>query len=246
MIEQLIDFVLHVDRHLEVFARENGTLIYGLLFAIVFCETGLVVTPFLPGDSLLFAVGALAPQGLIEMRLIVPLLISAAIIGDNLNYWIGRKAGGWIVRQRWFKQAYMSRTEEFFERHGGKSIILARFVPIVRTFAPFTAGFGKMRYARFLTFSISGAFIWVLSFTLAGYFLGQIPVIKQNLKLVFLLIIVVSVLPVVFEFVRHRRARPAPASGNKPADSPESAETTSGVAAESVTARKLAPEETQP
>lgn len=209
IIEQLLDLILHVDKHLEVFARDHGTLIYVLLFTIVFCETGLIVTPFLPGDSLLFAVGALAPQGLIELEIVIPLLIGAAIIGDNLNYWIGRKAGGWIVRQRWFKQAYMSQTEEFFARHGGKAIILARFAPIIRTFAPFTAGFGKMRYARFLTFSITGGIIWVLSFCLAGYFLGQIPVIKQNLKLVFVLIIGVSLLPIVIEFVRHKMAAKA-------------------------------------
>ena len=204
MIETLIDYVLHVDKHLVVFAQNYGTLIYVLLFGIIFCETGLIVTPFLPGDSLLFAVGALAPQGLVEMQIVVPLLIAAAIIGDNLNYWIGRKAGGWIVRQRWFKQAYMSKTEAFFEKHGGKAIVLARFAPIIRTFAPFTAGFGQMRYARFLTFSVTGGIIWVVSFTLAGYFLGQIPFIKNNIKVVFLLIIVVSLLPIMIEIVKHK------------------------------------------
>ena len=206
MIEQLIDYVLHVDKHLLVFAQNYGTLIYVLLFAIVFCETGLIVTPFLPGDSLLFAVGALAPQGMVRLELVMPLLIAAAIIGDNLKYWIGRKAGGWIVRQRWFKQDYMSKTEAFFTKHGGKAIVLARFAPIIRTFAPFTAGFGRMNYGRFLTFSISGAFAWVLSFCLAGYFLGQIPWIKSNLKVVFLLIIVVSLMPIVIEFFKHRAA----------------------------------------
>ena len=205
MIEQLIDYVLHVDKHLVVFAQNYGTLIYVLLFGIVFCETGLVVTPFLPGDSLLFAVGALAPQGLVQMEYIIPLLIGAAILGDNLNYWIGRRAGGWMVKQRWFKQDYMHKTEAFFLRHGGKAIILARFAPIIRTFAPFTAGFGRMSYPRFLTFSIAGALIWVLSFTFAGYFLGQIPFIKNNIKLVFLLIIVVSLVPVGLEIIRHRR-----------------------------------------
>ncbi len=204
MISQLLDYVLHVDKYLQAFALEHGTLIYVLLFAIVFCETGLVVTPFLPGDSLLFAVGALVPQGLVKLEIVLPLLISAAIIGDNLNYWIGRKAGKWIVTQRWFKRDYLSQTEAFFTKHGGKAIILARFVPIVRTFAPFTAGFGRMQYSRFLGYSLGGGFIWVLSFTLAGYFLGQIPVIKNNLKLVFLLIIFVSVLPIVIEVLRHK------------------------------------------
>lgn len=206
MIEQLIDYILHVDKHLLVFAQNYGTLIYVLLFVIVFCETGLVVTPFLPGDSLLFAVGALAPQGLVRMEVIVPLLILAAILGDAFNYWVGRKAGGWMVNQRWFRRDYLARTEEFFAKHGGKAIILARFVPIIRTFAPFTAGFGRMNARRFFFFNVTGALIWVLSFSLAGYFLGQIPWIKSNLKLVFLLIIVVSVLPIVIEFLKHRMA----------------------------------------
>jgi len=210
MISQLLDYVLHVDKHLQIFAQEHGTLIYVLLFAIVFCETGLVVTPFLPGDSLLFAVGALAAQGLIRMEVVVPLLIGAAIIGDNLNYWIGRKSGTWMVTQSWFKRDYLSKTEDFFIRHGGKAIILARFVPIVRTFAPFTAGFGQMNYMRFLCYSLGGGLVWVVSFTLAGYFLGSIPIIKNNLKLVFLLIIVVSVLPVVIEVWRHKQAAKKP------------------------------------
>lgn len=204
MISQLLDYVLHVDKHLLVFAQEYGTLIYVLLFAIVFCETGLVVTPFLPGDSLLFAVGALAPQGMVKLEIVVPLLIAAAILGDNLNYWIGRKAGKWMVTQRWFKRDYLAKTEAFFVKHGGKAIILARFVPIVRTFAPFTAGFGQMEYRRFLAYSLGGGLVWVLSFTLGGFFLGQVPWIKSNLKIVFLMIIVVSVLPIVFEVVKHK------------------------------------------
>ncbi len=218
MISQLLDFVLHVDKHLQVFAQEHGALIYGLLFAIIFCETGLVVMPFLPGDSLLFAVGALAAQGYLKIELIIPLLMCAAIIGDNLNYWIGRKAGGWIVNQRWFKRDYLAKTEAFFVKHGGKAIILARFVPIVRTFAPFTAGFGRMDYRRFLAYSLGGGLFWVLSFSIAGYFLGSIPVIKNNIKLVFLLIIVVSVLPIVIEVIKHRmEAKKARASGEEDA-----------------------------
>jgi len=202
----LLDLILHVDKHLLNFAQDYGTLIYVLLFAIVFCETGLVVTPFLPGDSLLFAVGALSVQGFVKLEYIIPLLILAAIIGDNLNYWIGRKAGAWMVTQKWFKREYLSQTEAFFVKHGGKAIILARFVPIVRTFAPFTAGFGQMQYSRFLSYSLGGGFIWVLTFTIAGYFLGSIPVIKNNLKLVFVLIIVVSVLPIVIEVIKHKMA----------------------------------------
>ena len=206
MIGDFLDLILHVDKHLLTFAQNYGTLIYVLLFAIVFCETGLVVTPFLPGDSLLFAVGALSVQGFVRLELIIPLLISAAIIGDNLNYWIGRKAGGWMVTQKWFKRDYLSKTEAFFVKHGGKAIVLARFVPIVRTFAPFTAGFGQMQYSRFLSYSLGGGFIWVLTFTLAGYFLGSIPFIKNNLKLVFVLIIVVSVLPIVIEVIKRKLA----------------------------------------
>jgi len=204
MISQLLDFVLHIDKHLQAFAQDHGALIYGLLFAIIFCETGLVVMPFLPGDSLLFAVGALSAQGLVRIELIIPLLMCAAIIGDNLNYWIGRKAGGWIVNQRWFKRDYLAKTEAFFVKHGGKAIILARFVPIVRTFAPFTAGFGRMDYRRFLAYSLGGGLVWVLSFSIAGYFLGSIPIIKNNLKLVFVLIIVVSLLPILFEVLKHK------------------------------------------
>ncbi len=204
MVSQLLDYVLHVDKHLQAFAEAHGMLIYILLFAIVFCETGLVVTPFLPGDSLLFAVGALAAQNLLKLEYIMPLLMLAALCGDNLNYWIGRKAGGWMVNQRWFKREYLAKTESFFVKHGGKAIILARFVPIIRTFAPFTAGFGRMQYMRFLCYSIGGGLFWVISFTLAGYFLGSIPIIKNNLKLVFLLIIVVSVLPIVLEVIKHK------------------------------------------
>lgn len=215
MISQLLDYVLHVDRHLEAFALEHRMLIYGLLFAIIFCETGLVVTPFLPGDSLLFAVGALAAQGLVKIEFTVPLMIAAAILGDNVNFWIGRKAGAWIVTQRWFKRHYLAKTEEFFVTHGGKAIILARFVPIVRTFAPFTAGFGQMHYARFLGYSLGGGILWVVSFSMAGYFLGSVPIIKNNLKIVFLMIIVVSVLPLVFELVKHKRAARKAVKPNK-------------------------------
>lgn len=215
MIEQFIDYILHVDKHLLAFAQSYGTLIYVLLFAIVFCETGLVATPFLPGDSLLFAVGALAPQGFVELKIVIPLLIAAAILGDTVNYWIGRKAGGWIVGRKWFKREYMAKTEEFFIRHGGKAIILARFVPIIRTFAPFTAGMGKMEYRRFMYFNVIGAIVWVIGFVIAGFFLGQIPFIKNNLKMVFVLIIVFSMLPILFEYLRHR-------SESKVARNPES------------------------
>lgn len=204
MISQFIDYVLHVDKHLQGFAEGHRTMIYVLLFAIVFCETGLVVTPFLPGDSLLFAVGALAAQGLLKIEFVIPLLMVAAIVGDNLNYWIGRKSGAWIVTQRWFKRDYLTKTEHFFVKHGGRAIIIARFVPIVRTFAPFTAGFGQMHYSRFLAFSVGGGLLWVAGISLLGYALGNIPVIKSNFKLVSVMIIVVSVLPIVIEVIKHK------------------------------------------
>jgi membrane-associated protein len=204
MISQFIDYVLHVDKHLQGFAEEHRTMIYALLFLIVFCETGLVVTPFLPGDSLLFAVGALAAQGLLRIEIIIPLLMAAAIIGDNLNYWIGRKSGAWIVTQRWFKRDYLTKTEHFFVKHGGRAIVIARFVPIMRTFAPFTAGFGQMHYPRFLLFSVGGGLLWVAGISMLGFALGNIPIIKSNFKLVSLLIIFVSVLPILIEVIKHK------------------------------------------
>lgn len=203
---QLFDFILHVDKHLQTFAEEHRTAIYILLFAIVFCETGLVVTPFLPGDSLLFAVGALAAQGLLRIEWIIPLLMGAAILGDNLNYWIGRRSGDWMVTRPWFKREYLTKTEHFFVKHGGRAIIIARFVPIVRTFAPFTAGFGQMHYSRFLAFSIGGGLLWVGGISLLGYALGNLPFIKSNFKLVSLLIIAVSLLPILIEVLQHKSA----------------------------------------
>lgn len=205
MLKDLLDLFLHIDKHLVDFAKEHGPLIYALLFAIVFCETGLVVMPFLPGDSLLFAVGALAGMGLIRLEIVIPLLFGAAILGDNVNYWIGRRSGQWMVKQRWFKRKYLEKTERFFVQYGGKAIVLARFVPIVRTFAPFTAGFGRMDYGRFLAYSVGGGIFWVTIFCIAGYFLGSIPFIRDNLKIAFLVIIVVSLIPVFIEFLKHRR-----------------------------------------
>lgn len=207
MLHDLLDLILHIDKHLIEFTENHGPLIYALLFAIVFCETGLVITPFLPGDSLLFAVGALAGMELIRLDIVIPLLVGAAILGDNLNYWIGRKSGQWIVKQRWFKKDYLEKTERFFVKYGGKAIVLARFVPIVRTFAPFTAGFGRMDYGRFLAFSIGGGIFWVVLFCVLGYFLGSIDIIKNNLKIAFLVIIIVSLIPVFIEFINHRREK---------------------------------------
>lgn len=213
---EIIDFIAHVDKHLQTFAEQHGPLIYALLFVIVFCETGLVVTPFLPGDSLLFAVGALAAQGFMKIEIIIPLLVCAAILGDNLNYWIGRRSGGWMVKQRWFNRDYLAKTEAFFVKHGGRAIVIARFVPIVRTFAPFTAGFGRMQYRRFLMFSLGGGLFWVVSISTLGFALGNIPIIKSNFKLVSLLIIFVSVLPILIEVIKHKREARRAAAPDKP------------------------------
>ncbi len=205
---EILDLFLHLPDHLAEFIRDHGTLIYGLLFLIVFCETGLVVTPFLPGDSLLFAIGALAADPLSGLNIWISaaILLVAAILGDTVNYWIGRKAGGWMMRKfpRIVKPAHIAKTNEFFTRYGGKTIIIARFVPIVRTFAPFVAGTGEMDYRRFMFFNVTGALLWVGLILPAGWFFGNIPVVKQNFELVILGIIVISVLPMIYEIARSR------------------------------------------
>jgi membrane-associated protein len=213
--KHLVEIFLHLDKHLNQWAGDLGGGLYGLLFAIVFCETGLVVTPFLPGDSLLFAVGALcAIDGSpISLPLIVVLLFAAAVIGDAVNYAIGRRLGPAVFKSEGsflLNKKHLLRTQAFYEKHGGKTIVLARFMPIIRTFAPFVAGIGQMRYARFFTFNVAGAGAWVASFTLLGYFFGNVPAVKQNFTLVILAIIVLSVLPGVIEFLRARRT-PLPA-----------------------------------
>ncbi len=204
----LWDFAVHLDVHLAAFITEHGTWVYALLFAIIFCETGLVVTPFLPGDSLLFVVGALAAAGGMDIRLVIALLVIAALSGDNVNYWIGRWAGPKVFRTedaRWLNRRHLERTHAFYERHGGKAIIIARFVPIVRTYVPFVAGVGTMPYARFLAFSVAGALLWVVSLSLAGYWFGNIPLVKDNLALAIVAIVALSVLPIAVEFLRARR-----------------------------------------
>ena len=209
LLSGFMDLVLHLDRHLLDLAREYGIWIYGILFVIVFLETGVVVTPFLPGDSLLFVAGALAATGEMDIRALVLLLIVAAILGDSLNYAIGRYFGPRVFRfedSRFFKRAYIDRTHAFFERHGGKTIVIARFVPIIRTYAPFVAGIGHMPYRRFLSFNVGGAVLWVGLLAYAGYLFGNLPVIRNNLTLVILGIIFVSLLPGIAEFLRARRA----------------------------------------
>jgi len=211
VIRQLVDFILHIDVHLAELIARYGTGTLVLLFLIVFAETGLVVTPFLPGDSLLFAAGAFAARGALDIRLLVPVLLVAAILGDTVNYWIGHKLGrrAFSGKIPFIKEEYLQRTERFYEKHGGKTIILARFVPIIRTFAPFVAGVGTMSYGRFFSYNVIGAVLWVLLFTVGGYFFGNLPLVQRNFKLVILAIIVVSVLPIVVEYLRARKAAPA-------------------------------------
>jgi membrane-associated protein len=204
-----IEFFLHIDKHLEPLLISYGAWVYLILFLIIFCETGLVVTPFLPGDSLLFAAGALAAAtGALNPVLLFIVLALAAIAGDTANYFIGHFFGLKIFEMNipFLKKEYLDRTHEFYEKYGGKTIILARFVPIVRTFAPFVAGVGSMTYSRFITYNIVGGIAWIALFIFSGYFIGNVPLIKNNFSIVTVLIILISVLPMVYEFVRSRRA----------------------------------------
>jgi membrane-associated protein len=200
-------FLMHLDVHLANFVATYGAWVYALLFAIVFCETGLVVTPFLPGDSLLFITGAIAAAGGMDIALVMATLIAAALCGDNVNYFVGRWAGPRVFhfeRSRWFNPAYLQRAHDFYERHGGKTIILARFIPIVRTYVPFVAGVAAMRYGRYLGFCVVGALAWVLSLCLAGYWFGNIPAVKGNLTLIIIGIVLVSISPAIFAFIKNR------------------------------------------
>ncbi len=202
-----IDIILHLDDHLAEWVTLYGPWIYAILFAIVFCETGLIVTPFLPGDSLLFVAGTLAAVGGMDITYLSLTLFSAAVLGDSLNYFIGRKVGPQVFKwenTRWFNKAAFERANAFFEQHGALAIILARFMPLVRTFMPFCAGVSAMSHGKFLTANISGAFIWVVSLTQAGYWFGNIPLIKDNLSAVILLIIILSLMPVVIAYWRSR------------------------------------------
>ena len=207
MLHQLLDLFLHLDRHLAAFIQTYGGWTYLMLTMVIFLETGVVVTPFLPGDSLLFAAGALAAKGALDVWLLFLLLSAAAIAGDTVNYWIGQRVGprAFSGEIRFLKREHLDRTRAFYERHGGKTIFLARFVPIVRTFAPFVAGIGGMSYARFLGYNLAGGVAWVGLCLAAGYGFGNLPVVKENFSLVLLGIVMVSLLPVVWEAVRQRR-----------------------------------------
>lgn len=207
LLKNFIDLFLHLDKHLSELIAAYGTWTYAILFLIVFCETGLVVTPFLPGDSLLFAAGTFAALGAMDPWILFGLLTVAAILGDTVNYWIGKRIGpaAFSGRFRLLNQNHLRKTEAFYEKHGGKTIIMARFVPIVRTFAPFVAGVGTMEYGRFLVFNVVGAVLWVGLFVFGGYLFGNIPVVRENFTLVILAIIALSVLPILFEWLKSRR-----------------------------------------
>ncbi len=205
-LKYCFEFALHLDKHLLELCAMYGTWIYAILFTVLFCETGLVVTPFLPGDSLLFAVGSLAALGAMRVEFAIPLLMLAVFTGDNTNYWFGRKVGPKVFSQehsRLFNREYLTRTQTFYDKYGKITVVIARFLPIIRTFAPFVAGIGKMRYRMFLLFSVLGSFLWVNLFILVGYFFGNISFIKQNFSLVIVALILIPGLPALIEFVRH-------------------------------------------
>ena len=209
LLKSLIEILLHLDVHLDLAIRDYGIWTYGILFLIIFLETGLVVFPFLPGDSLLFAGGTFAALGSLDVWWLVIFLSIAAIAGDTVNYWIGYAAGPKVFKReksRFLNKKHLHRTHQFYEKYGGKTIILARFIPIIRTFAPFVAGIGSMTYGRFIIYNISGGISWVLIFVFAGYFFGNIPFIRHNFSLVIIAIILLSILPGIIEFLRHRKA----------------------------------------
>ncbi len=208
----MIDLILHLDTHLLTLAHDYGVWVYGILFLIIFAETGLVIAPFLPGDSLLFVAGALCGLGALQMEWLMPILMLAAISGDSTNYWIGRKLGLHLFDLfigKLVKPEHLDKTRAYYELHGGKTIIFARFLPIVRTFAPFVAGIGLMRYPMFVMFSVLGSVAWISSLTLAGYFFGNIPVVKNNLTMIILVVIFISFLPALIEFIKHKYKRAA-------------------------------------
>ena len=209
ILRTIVNYIIHLDRHVAELVENYGGWALLILFLIIFCETGLVVTPFLPGDSLLFAAGAIAATGALNVVTLIVLLVIAAILGDSTNYWIGSRVGTrWFTENaRVLKMEYLRRAQDFFERYGGKTIVIARFVPIVRTYAPFVAGVAGMRYQRFLTFNVLGGVAWILIFVIGGYLFGAIPFVEDNFGLVIIAVIVLSLMPVVFEYTRTRRAR---------------------------------------
>ena len=215
IIKSLLDFLLHLDRYLDLWANEYGILLYAILFLIVFTETGLIVMPVLPGDSLLFAAGALAarPTNDLSVWVIIPLLITAALLGDNVNYFVGRTLGNQIKQRErilFFKREYITETEKFYEKYGGRTVIIARFIPIVRTIAPFVAGAGSMNYGTYIRFCVIGAVLWVVSISMLGYFFGNFPIVQKNFELVVFGIVGLSELPILYGVVRKRMAKNQP------------------------------------
>jgi membrane-associated protein len=210
LIKRIIDIALHLDRYLSGIIQQYGLWTYAILFAVIFIETGFVIMPFLPGDSLLFAAGTFAALKALDIRFLILILSAAAIIGDTVNYWVGHRLGPRVFRNekaRFFKKEYLDRTHAFYEKHGGKTIIIARFVPIIRSFAPLIAGVGRMSYGRFLAFNVIGGIGWVVLLSGVGYFFGNIPVVKNNYSIAVLTIIAISTVPIVVEYVKHRNAR---------------------------------------
>jgi membrane-associated protein len=212
-IKFLIDLFLHLDEYMSNIITQYGAWTYAILFIVIFMETGFVVTPFLPGDSLIFAAGTFAAKGSLNLWALIGLLIIAAVGGDTVNYWIGHSLGDRAYNIKWIKREYLDRTHAFFEKHGGKTIFLARFVPIVRTFAPFVAGMGKMSYSYFFSYNVFGGIVWVLLFSLLGYFFGNIPFVQKNFEFVIIAIILISVVPAVWEAVKARREIKAEKAG---------------------------------
>ncbi|MCC7288933.1 DedA family protein [bacterium] len=214
----ILDFILHIDKYLAAIITYFGSWTYVILFAIIFAETGLVVAPFLPGDSLIFAVGTLAGGGLLNIWVVYVTVLVAAILGDTVNYRIGQYVGPKVFKKensRIFKQKYLDKTEAFYEKYGVKTIVLARFLPIVRTFAPFVAGIGNMNYGTFFLYNVIGAFIWVTSLTFAGYFLGALPFVKENFEYAVLAIVIFSVVPMILEYLKHRRSEDSSSKATK-------------------------------
>lgn len=208
-ITSFIEIILHLDQHLSTLLQEYGLWIYLLVFLIIFCETGLVFTPFLPGDSLMFAIGALASQSTLNVLILYLLLVLAAVLGDTVNYWLGAYFGPKVFHEkvRFLKKEYLLKTEKFYEAHGSKTIILARFIPVIRTFAPFVAGIGKMRYSKFLFYNFLGGILWVTLFLMGGYYFGNIPYIKENFSIAIIIIIILSFIPLLVEIIRHRKTK---------------------------------------
>lgn len=217
IVTYLIDLFLNLDKHLHDLILQYGALTYLILFLVIFAETGFVVTPFLPGDSLLFVVGTFAALGSFDVTMVIILLSLAAILGDTVNYWIGNRIGPKIFHKetRFIKKKHLERTHNFYEKHGGKTIVIARFIPIIRTFAPFVAGIGTMTYSKFIVYNIIGGMVWVVLFVLGGYYFGNIPAVKNNFSLTIIAIIFISILPGLLEYIRHRRKKAIPESSKK-------------------------------